>query len=168
MVGGALGLWIWVIVVCALLTIVAPRVVGFETFIIRGASMEPAIPLGSLVTVVPDDSPAVGDILSYTTSNDVVVTHRLVGVVAVDGVTHFLMQGDANDDPDPAPLDPGTVIGRVQFVVPLLGYAAWLMSTPAGLVALVTGAGMLLALLWLVEDLETQRAERARLLLGRL
>jgi signal peptidase len=167
-IGGALALWIWIVVICALLTIVAPHVVGLETFSIRGASMEPAIPLGSLVAVVPDDNPAVGDVLSYAASNDVVVTHRLIGVVAVDGDTRFLMQGDANDAPDPVPLDPQAVIGRVQFAIPLLGYVAWLMSTPTGLVGLATGAGMLLVLLWLVEDIERERGERARLLLGRL
>jgi len=167
-IGGALAVWIGIVAVSAIVTLVPPRVSGIETFTIRGGSMEPAIPLGSLVGVIADHDPVVGDIVSYTTSNDVVVTHRVIDVVAVDGEPHLVMQGDANEDPDPVPIHPDAVIGRVQLVFPLLGYVAWLLSIPVGLAGLATGAGTLLLLAFLLEDIESQRAERARLRLGKI
>jgi signal peptidase I len=55
---------------------------GHQLIIIRGGSMSPAISMGALVdeTAVSLSQIHVGDVISYNEPNNVVVTHRVVGM----------------------------------------------------------------------------------------
>ena len=123
--------------------------------VIRGGSMEPALPLGSLATIEqvdPNDLQA-GDIVTVAADNGVLVTHRVTQIVEREGTTYLQLKGDANasTSPDLAPLS--AVRGRVTTVLPLAGYLATLLATPSGLVSLLAFLGALLVATWLLEEL---------------
>ena len=142
---------------------------GVETFVIRGGSMEPAIPLGSIVVAgAVERAPDVGEVVIYTLPNGAVVTHRVVGFEPVDGAAHLRTRGDANAQADPMLVDPVAVLGRVELVVPWLGYLAWLIGTPGGVIGLMSAVASLVMALWLLQELEWSRTQRMRLLQGRL
>ena len=137
---------------CALL--VMPNLLGISLYTVMTGSMEPAIPVGSLVFVEPADPAdlAGGDVVTYRgrlSEQDVstsVITHR---VVANDPQSKELeTKGDANNGMDILPVPYGEVIGKVVFSVPLLGTVGTSLSTWLGKMSLITLiiGGLLLSL----------------------
>ena len=159
-----LGVIILVVVAIMVIARVIPAVTGGATFVVSGASMEPAIPIGSVVIATPvrADQLAPGDIVSVRVGDkQAVFTHRIVRLVDRQGGTWLETKGDANDEPDPSIIPATSVIGRVAATVPYAGYAVWLSSTVPGLVFVVAMAVLVLAGAWLLESLELDY-ERAR------
>lgn len=114
---------------------VAPRF-GWNFNAVYGASMEPAIKLGSLAVMQPVDPETVkvGDIIKYAQPRDtsIRVTHRVIQVVQGNDHLLFRTQGDANEAPDPYAVPAANVVGRVWFSVPYAGYAMDYIKTPLG------------------------------------
>ena len=142
------------VVVLLLLTRGAP-LVGHDALIVRGASMSPAIPLGSLVTV--DRSAAsrvkVGDIASFKLPTGTVVTHRVVRIVEGAGGRFLEMKGDANQDADPVLVPAEAATGVIGLTIPVLGYVVALLSVPAGILSVLSLIGALVVAGWLIEDM---------------
>jgi len=136
---------------------VIPAVTGGPTFVVGGGSMEPTIPLGSVVVDAPVKAAdlAVGDVVSIKVGPaQAVFTHRITRLVTRDGALWIQTQGDANDTEDPSIVPAATVLGRVSVTIPGLGYVVQLMATMAG-VAFLLSLGMLTLLgAWLLEILE--------------
>lgn len=122
---------------------------GQRPVVIRGGSMEPAVPRGSLVLLGGGaDSVDAGAVVTVRADNGVLVTHRVVRVV--NGAERQLeLKGDANEAVDPVLVPARSVVGRVTSVFPLGGYIAALAGQPSGLVSL----GSLLATLFLTRQL---------------
>ena len=113
------------VAIIALLAI--PRVSSFDLLIVRGGSMEPAIPVGSAVLV--DHSartPAVGAVLTLHDAVSGVVTHRVIEVQ--DG--SFATKGDSNASADVTRRSPSEVIGTVRLTIPFLGYVLYVLQQP--------------------------------------
>lgn len=152
----------WLLGLIGLISLAAFAHFG-NAFVIRGGSMAPAIPLGSLVlaTAVPAEELRPGDAVTIRAENGVLVTHRVVDVVDHQGAPHLRLRGDANPTPDPALVPPTAVVGRVEAVVPIAGYVVAMMSSPAGLVSLGSLLAALLLAIWLIEEAEAElRAAR--------
>jgi len=150
----------WFASLCALLGLalashVAPHT-GHTLLIIRGASMEPAIPLGALVALrsVDSQSVSIGDIVTTRADNGVLVTHRVAEIVDPGAERLLRLRGDANPTPDTALVPAAAVVGRVSSFAPLAGYALFLLSVPSGILACLSMLGALLLAYWLVEDME--------------
>lgn len=129
---------------------VAPTALGYETFTVYSGSMEPAIKVGALAVVkgVPSAQFRPGDVITYRTPNqpDVVITHRVVSIVQTeDGRRQYRTKGDANPTEDIVFIDPGAVLGKVQYSVPYGGYIVeFSKSIPGRLLLLVLPAVLLL------------------------
>jgi signal peptidase len=165
-----LGMIILLVVAIVVIARVIPAVTGGATLVVSGGSMEPAIPMGSVViaTPVPAAQLVPGDIVSVRVGEkQAVFTHRIVRLVDREGGTWLETKGDANDEPDPSIIPVTSVIGRVAISVPYAGYAVWLSSTAQGLVFVLALAVLVLAGAWLLESLEVdyelarRRAARA-------
>lgn len=105
--------------------------VGLRSIVVSGGSMEPAIPIGSLL-IAEQVAPAElepGEVIVFRAAGEV-VTHRIVAVSATDAGPVFVTQGDANASPDPDPVAASAVIGRSVATVPFAGYAAVALRTP--------------------------------------
>jgi signal peptidase len=139
--------------------------VGRQSIIIGGGSMEPALGLGSAIVVKPVAAAelAVGDIVSMRVGPDrTTYTHRIVAVVDRPDGRWIRTKGDANADPDPSLVPATAVIGRVELVVPLFGYLLALLSLPVGVMFVIGLAATLLAIAWLLESLEPEPRPRRR------
>jgi signal peptidase len=151
---------VWVVLLVALLGLVAinflgPKL-GYQIFIIRGGSMAPAVPLGALVAAEPVNAGTlvVGDIVSVRAQNDIIYTHRIVSIDASGPEPQLQLRGDANSSPDGALVPASSVIGRVSFSAPALGFVTALIGLPSGIVSIMSALASLLLAYWLLEDLE--------------
>ena len=155
-----LGLVILIVVV--LLAVILGKgapLIGRQSIVIGGGSMEPSIGLGAAILVKPADpaSLAEGDVVSMRVGPDqTTYTHRIVAVVDRADGRWIRTKGDANAAPDPTLVPASAVIGRVELVVPYAGYLLALLSLPMGVTFVLGLAATLLAIAWLLESLEPE------------
>ncbi len=148
------------VVVIALAANIGPRL-GHDLVVIRSGSMEPTIPTGALVDIVrvsPSDLRA-GDIVTLEASSDVLDVHRITGVIQLPYGVYVQTKSDANRDPDPTLTPVSTVVGRVDFSVPGLGYLMYMLTIPAGILSVFGLAVTMLLTIWLLR--ETEKVEKA-------
>ena len=123
---------------------------GRTLVVIAGGSMEPTIPIGSLLLIKPIDpgaGVAAGDVVTVRLDEArAPFTHRVIRTVDRSGATWLELQGDANADPDPVLVPRSAVVGRVTTVWPGLGHAVAVFRSPSGILVLIGVAGTLYAL----------------------
>ena len=137
---------------------------GRETIVVGGASMEPAIGLGSAIVITPvaPSDLAVGDVVSLKVGpSNTIYTHRIIAVVDRPDGRWVRTQGDANAEPDPTLIAASAIVGRMEFAIPFAGYLLALLSIPSGVIFLIALACTLLACAWLLESLELETVQRA-------
>ena len=127
------------------LTVLA-QVSGYQPLVVRSGSMEPTIPTGSMVLVrdVPLQEMGVGDVVSVVRADGTRVMHRVLTASLAGDLATLTLQGDANEDPDPAPVVVRSA-DELVWTVPAVGRAAaFLASAKGGFVlgCLVTGIGL--------------------------
>ena len=113
-----------------------PRFFGYENFAVISGSMEPNMPVGSIVYASPEEfnDIKVNDVISFKVNSETMVTHR---VVEIDKENQsFITKGDANDVNDAAPVNYSQVIGVVKMCIPFLGYITMYIRTPLGIAVL--------------------------------
>lgn len=125
---------ILVIIVAAAFTI--PRLFGFEIYNVISSSMEPAVPLGSAVFVKGADPEELepGDIVAFLDEGGT-ITHRLVENHRI--AREIITKGDANEIVDFEPVPYSAVLGRVKFIVPVIGNYMMAISGTVGKLYLV-------------------------------
>ena len=161
--GSRLGTLAVAVIVMVAVSLVVMRLTGFRTFTVMSGSMEPELPVGSLIYVRPVDYSTlnVGDVISYVANDEkTVVTHRIVSI-EVDkndsDVWRFKTKGDTNSTADAGLVHYKNVLGTPMFVVPFIGYVAYNIQQPPGIyIALVVGT-LLLAWTFLPGTLEERR-----------
>jgi signal peptidase len=91
----------------SLILVVITLVGGYQPFIVSSGSMEPTLPVGSLVMTKQVGAATIkpGDIISVArTDTDGVVTHRVRSIEAdQNGRYSVVLRGDANNQDDPQP-----------------------------------------------------------------
>jgi signal peptidase len=106
---------------------VATRALHLQPVAVYSGSMEPKLPVGSLVLehVVPAASVRVGDVISFADPFDPsrVVTHRVVSILETREGPGYRTKGDANPSRDPWTLKLPPRVGRAAATVPVAGYA---------------------------------------------
>jgi len=125
-------------------TVIAARS-GLQPLVVRSGSMEPTIASGSMVLVrmVPASSLEPGNVVAVERPDHTRVTHRIVSIEHRGATASLTLKGDANTDPDPAPVvvaKAGLVVSSVSWLGRMGGFIA---SAKGGfalgwLVALVT------------------------------
>jgi signal peptidase len=136
---------------------------GRTTFVVAGPSMEPAIHQGSAIVVEPVAAAdlRVGDLVSMRVGPEqAIFTHRIVRVVERADGLWLETKGDANEAPDPALVPAGAVVGRVSLAISGIGYVIAALSTSSGLLLAAGLAGVLLALILLLESVESGASRR--------
>lgn len=141
---GTLMMWAAILVCLAL---AAPRLAGIKTYVVISGSMEPAIPVGSLVyskTVEPSTLET-GDVIVFysskaaegggNTSEIIPITHRVVLNDTTAG--EITTKGDANEQNDVSKVIYNNVEGKVIFHIPHLGYIGAPLSSTMGKVAFI-------------------------------
>lgn len=132
---------IWLIVIVVALFLL-PRFGGWRFDAVLSGSMEPALPVGGVVFIKPVEPADIGpgDIIAYR-SGELLITHRIVDVID-EGELSFITKGDANESPDLSPVPAASVVGKVIFDVPYLGYLAAFVKTPLGFLLAIVLPGL--------------------------
>lgn len=140
----------------------AAPLAGYSTLTVLTGSMEPVLPVGSVVlgkTISPDEA-RLGDVVTFVDPENRgrLLTHRVrrktVRAKRVDMVT----LGDRNDVPERWSVPRDGTIARATYRVPLLGHAREWVSGPGARVVLL--AVVLLLAGWVLVDV--WRPERPR------
>lgn len=145
---GALGTAILIFVIAICIPFTLPRIMGGQIYTVISGSMEPSIPVGSLIYVekaAPEEIEA-GAVIAFYGGHDsnAVITHRVVENHTVMG--EFITKGDANPENDINPIPYNKLVGLVAWSLPKLGIAAQLLTETSGKLAagsLIAGAVVL-------------------------
>lgn len=133
-----------ILVVAAILVAVVPQLFGVKYFAVLSGSMEPDVPVGSLVVSVPKAPQDIheGDIVSYVADKSLtVVTHRVVSVDLLEKT--ITTKGDANESADPDVFI-ANVIGVSAAQIPYLGYVLSFFTTLSGKIIAITVASVII------------------------
>ena len=130
------GTLILLAVIAAFVPLTAPHLLGYEAYEVISGSMEPEIPIGSVVYVESVDPVDVqeGDVIAFQ-SGDSVVVHRALENHSVEGV--FVTKGDANEGEDFNDVPYSDLIGRVSRHYPMLGALMEIYTSNVGKVYVV-------------------------------
>lgn len=123
--------------------IVIPVMNGSLHFLtVLSGSMTPAISPGDIVVsqYVDPQTINVDDIVTFQYSDQKdtkSITHRVINISTQEGQRVFYTKGDANENPDLNQVDAEDVIGKVVFIIPLLGYLVNFAQSLFGFILLI-------------------------------
>jgi signal peptidase len=134
---------IYVLILVALLTPAIIYVVPFifsdyYSSVVMSGSMEPAVPVGSIVVTqkIDVDNVKAGDIIVFQRSNSKTL-HRVIDKIVENDSYYFKTKGDANENPDPWIVQPEQVQGSLLLTMPYYGYLIYFAGTPIGFILMV-------------------------------
>ena len=108
-------------------------VMGFSALRVVSASMEPEIPVNSLVVIRQDDpnNLKIGQIATYLRDDGFLITHRILHIEEDDGgnKTGFILKGDANPRPSEQIVSSENIMGRVVFISNAIGQMLLFLET---------------------------------------
>ena len=124
-----IGTLILIAVIATSVPLAVPTLLGYEIYNVTSGSMEPTLPVGSVIYVehVKPESIQSGDIIAYYV-DAVVVTHRVVENRFVEG--EFVTKGDANEMEDFSNPHYRDLVGVVKYHFPYLGNYLMIYSNP--------------------------------------
>ena len=126
------GLLIALVLVCLPLTL--PRMFGYHIYSVISGSMEPEIPVGSLLYIKETEPEGMeeGEVIAFYGMADAgaIITHRVVENRVVMG--ELITKGDANEKEDIRPVPYGNVIGTVVRTIPGAGSIAEMVTSARG------------------------------------
>lgn len=115
--------------------LIGPNLLGMKSLAVLSGSMEPKIPVGSIVYIddVEPETLQKDDVITYSIGGGTMVTHR---VVEVDTTNQTITtKGDANEVQDANSVAFSQVVGKMKMHVPYLGYISIYIRTPLGIAA---------------------------------
>ncbi len=116
-------------------------ILPWDKYVIQSGSMEPTLPVGSLIYVNherPEDIEA-GDIITFYANENskVPTTHRVVSNDTTG--QQFTTKGDANEKEDLFAVSYRLYQGKMMFHIPLIGFAMANLTTVNGKIFLISG-----------------------------
>ncbi len=99
---------------------------GARSFVISTGSMEPSLPVGSIIYTVSKRQYRVGDIIAFLKNNST-ISHRVVG-------TYYITKGDANTDLDQDLILEKNIYGKIVAYVPIIGKIILFYKNPLGII----------------------------------
>jgi signal peptidase len=140
------GLAVIVLIMAAAVAMFLAPIFGWRVDAVFSGSMEPELNVGGLVVTRPIDieNIKVGDTITfYSPINEKPVSHRVIAVE--DGPSFSLRtKGDANENDDPFIVKAESLVGKVCFHIPYLGYITQFVKTPLGLLLTICLPGLIL------------------------
>lgn len=125
------GTLILLCVIGAFVPLTIPSLLGYQIYEVVSGSMEPEIPVGSVIYVkgTKPEEIGEGEIIAFT-RNSSVITHRVEENRFVEG--EFITKGDANSKEDVMPVDYDSLIGKVTCHIPMLGTLMSVLASSVG------------------------------------
>ncbi len=125
------GTLILLCVIGAFLPLTIPNLLGYQIYEVVSGSMEPEIPIGSVIYVKGTKPEEIreGEIIAFMRSSSV-ITHRVEENRFVEG--EFITKGDANSQEDVMPVEYDSLIGKVTCHIPMLGTLMSILASGVG------------------------------------
>ena len=147
--------------------LVGVRLIGFQPYMVLSGSMEPTYHVGSLIYVKAVDYKTLkaGDPITYMISQDTVVTHRIVEVVADEKeaeTIRYVTKGDANDAADGSMVHYKNIIGKPVFCIPYLGYVCNYIQNPPGMYIAIAAGALLVFFVFLLDVFASDDKEKKK------
>lgn len=125
------------------IAVVGVKAVGLDVYMVLSPSMEPSVPVGSIIWIKDINDPSTlkeGDVITFELTKRTTATHRIVRIEQSDtdpaGYV-FITKGDNNDGEDNVPVSPSSVVGKSVVTIPYLGYVAnYIQNKPGNYVAI--------------------------------
>ncbi len=138
-----------------------PVFMGNRSLVIMSGSMEPEMPVGSVVILhpIPSKELEVGDVIAFTTEADskMPTVHRIVSIRVKNNLRYYTTQGDANRTADPGEINLPATAWRVGYAIPLVGYLISFAVSVPGIFTLILLPLGLLGILSLWEELRKRK-----------
>ncbi len=104
-----------------------------KSFVISTGSMEPAIPVGSIIYTMKKSEYRVGEIIAFLKGKGV-VSHRVVGTTMVGNNKYYLTKGDANNGVDEDLVQERSIYGKIVTFIPEVGKIILFYKNPFGII----------------------------------
>ena len=148
---GIIGVLLAMVVVIACLSLVIPKLAGYDAYVVVSGSMEPNIPVGSIVYSKEVDPAELqtGDVIVFIdpARGTTPITHRVVTNNTAAGT--IITKGDANEREDVNPVTYDNVIGKVSSHISRIGFTAAMFTSTMGKVLAV----LILIEAWLLTEI---------------
>lgn len=134
-----IGTLMLLVVIAAAIPLSVPEFMGYEIYNVVSGSMEPTIPIGSIIYVKPSDPVDIekGDIIAFE-SGDSIVMHRVIQNDVING--EFTTKGDANAAEDINEVRYKNLVGVVAYHIPVLGQLLILYASALGKICMISFA----------------------------
>lgn len=143
-----IGTVLLIILIISCIPLTLPKAFGYQMYTVISGSMEPALPVGSLVYVKYQEPESIEkkDIIAFYGSNESssMITHRVVYNKKLSG--EFVTKGDANKEKDMNPISYNQYMGKVVLMIPVIGGVAQTLTTGSGKIVLFSFIGLILLL----------------------
>lgn len=120
---------------------------GYQLKSVLSGSMEPGMKTGSVIaikTAGADKSFQKGDVITFQTSDHMLVTHRIYQVLQEGKL--YKTKGDANDAPDMEPVLAENIVGSYTgWTIPYVGYVLQFANSKNGAAILMILPGLMFA-----------------------
>ncbi len=117
-----------------MITLLAYKGISFwslRSFTVMSGSMEPNLPVGSLVFTIPLDGYRIGDVIAFTRNNET-ITHRIAKKEINGNIFSFSTKGDANNAIDTQRITQDKIIGKEIIMLPFVGRLIGFIRTVPG------------------------------------
>ncbi len=116
-----------------------PDFFGYKSFVIVSGSMEPTIKKQDAILVkkIPEAEIKVNDIISFTTKNQINVTHRVIEIQEENGIKKYTTKGDNNNTEDKEKITYEQIEGKYQFRINQFGMVIQILKSKVTLFLLV-------------------------------
>jgi signal peptidase I len=116
-----------------------PSVAGIKSLTVLTGSMRPAIDPGDMIVIksVKPENIKIDDVVTYRTSSNILITHRVIEIKDENGKAMFRTKGDANNVEDEKLVSESNIIGKKAFIIPYGGYVAQFMRSKYGIILIV-------------------------------
>ena len=131
------GSAILLIVIAVTASVVVPQIRGYEVYHIISGSMEPTIPVGSMVYIdgkVEEEDIKKDDIIAFNSGSEIVV-HRVLDNLILEG--QFRTKGDANPEEDLNEIPYEDYRGKVVRHFPYIGQIIMIFTTGVGKISVL-------------------------------
>lgn len=150
-VGNLITTVLFIVVVLTVFMIVSskvsgeePSLFGYQIKTVLSGSMEPKIQTGSIIFIQQtekNDLLIEGDVITFLTEENILVTHRIIEVKGNDYIT----KGDSNNGIDIHPVLLQNIIGKYTGItIPYIGYVMGFANTKLGSALLLILPGLYL------------------------
>ncbi len=153
---------LFVLLLLTVCTFVSSRTLLFNVFrsmVVLTGSMEPVLPVGSVVYIQKQIAYDKGSIITFQNTEGKNVTHRIADIAFTDKGTVYRTKGDANQKEDASVVPSDKVTGKVIFSLPYVGNIIHFLNQPQGFISFVIFPAFLLIVieLWNIKkELEKQ------------